>query len=149
MRGHCSGLASPSCANAWNVPQLVDAILDAPYIDLCPPSFQDDAVADFRNRVALRPSAGDVVSGQPLPWDDATLRNLPHPQTIHLTLGTIFHGLTEVFETVLAGLRPLPVNVIVALGPDADTSRLGQQPRQRSRHRLRAPRRSCCRIATR
>ena len=112
----------------WNVPHLADAILDAPYIDLCPPSFQDDAVADFRNRVALRPSAGDAVSRQPLPWDDATLRNLPHPHTIHLTLGTIFHGLTEVFETVLAGLRPLPVNVIVALGPDADTNRLGPQP---------------------
>ena len=113
---------------AWNVPQLAEAILDAPYIDLCPPSFQDDAVAAFRNRFALRPSAGDAVSDQQLPWAEATLRNLPHPQTVHLTLGTIFHGLIEVFETVLAGLRPLPVNVIVALGPGADTSRLGPQP---------------------
>jgi MGT family glycosyltransferase len=85
-------------------------------------------VAAFRNRLALRPSAGDVVSDMPLPWDDPTLRALPHERTVHLTLGTIFHGATAVFETVLAGLRPLPVNVIVALGPGADPRRLGDQP---------------------
>ena len=92
----------------WEVPELVERDVNAPYIELCPPSFQDDAVADFRNRVALRPSPGDVVGDQQLPWDDATLGNLPHEHTIHLTLGTIFHGATAVFETVLAGLRPLP-----------------------------------------
>ena len=115
------------CAK-WDVPALADGIVDAPYIELCPPSFQDDAVADFGNRVALRPSPGDTVGNERLPWDDATLGNLPHARTIHLTLGTIFHGATAVFETVLAGLRPLPVNVIVALGPGADVSRLGPQP---------------------
>ena len=115
------------CAT-WGVPALASEIVDAPYIELCPPSFQDDAVADFGNRVALRPSPGDVVGGQQLPWDDATLANLPHEHTIHLTLGTIFHGATAVFETVLAGLRPLPVNVLVALGPGADVTSLGPQP---------------------
>jgi UDP:flavonoid glycosyltransferase YjiC (YdhE family) len=114
--------------DAWDVPELNGAVLDAPYVDICPPSFQSDAVAAFRNRLALRPSAGDVVSDMPLPWDDATLRSLPHEHTVHLTLGTIFHGATAVFETVLAGLRPLPVNVIVALGPGADPRRLGDQP---------------------
>ena len=115
------------CRN-WDVPELASTILDAPYIDTCPPSLQHDAVADFRNRLALRPTVGEVLVGERLPWDDATLRALPHQRTIHLTLGTIFHGLTEVFETVLAGLRPLPVNVIVALGPGADLRRLGPQP---------------------
>ena len=112
----------------WDVPELATDVLDVPYLDTCPPSLQDDAVAAFRNRVALRPSAGDVLAGERLPWDDAMLRDLPHERTIHLTLGTIFHGLTGVFETVLAGLRPLPVNVIVALGPGADTHQLGPQP---------------------
>jgi UDP:flavonoid glycosyltransferase YjiC (YdhE family) len=115
------------CAT-WDVPELATAVLDAPYVDICPPSFQGDAVAAFRNRLALRPSAGDVVSEMPLPWDDATLRALPYERTVHLTLGTIFHGATTVFETVLAGLRPLPVNVIVALGPGADPRQLGDQP---------------------
>ena len=115
------------CA-AWEVPELADAILDTPYVDTCPPSLQSDAAADFRNRVALRPSAGDVVSDIRLPWDDAMLRALPFERTVHLTLGTIFHEAIAVFETVLAGLRPLPVNVIVALGPGTDPRRLGDQP---------------------
>lgn len=112
----------------WDVPDLARTVLDAPYIDTCPPSVQADALADFRNRVPLRPSAGEVVDGERLPWGDATLRALPHERTIHLTLGTIFHGATGVFETVLDGLRPLPVNVIVALGPGADPNRLRPQP---------------------
>jgi UDP:flavonoid glycosyltransferase YjiC (YdhE family) len=114
--------------DAWSVPQLAESILDAPYVDTCPPSFQSDAVAAFRNRVGLRPSAGDVVSDMRLPWDDATLRALPFERTVHLTLGTIFHGATAVFDAALAGLRPLPVNVIVALGPGTDPRRLGDQP---------------------
>jgi UDP:flavonoid glycosyltransferase YjiC (YdhE family) len=114
--------------DAWDVPELAESMLDTPYVDTCPPSFQSDAVSDFRNRLALRPSAGDVVSDAPLPWDDATLRALPFERTIHVTLGTIFYEATAVFETVLAGLRQLPVNVIVALGPGADPRRLGDQP---------------------
>jgi MGT family glycosyltransferase len=110
------------------VPELASAVLDAPYVDTCPRSLQEDAVAAFPNRVALRPSAGEVLVGERLPWDEATLRALPHERTIHLTLGTIFNDLTGVFETVLAGLRPHPVNVIVTLGPGADTQRLGPQP---------------------
>jgi MGT family glycosyltransferase len=113
---------------AWDVPDLATSVLDAPYVDTCPPSLQHDAVAAFHNRVALRPSSGEVLLGERLPWDEATLGALPHERTIHLTLGTIFHGATDVFETVLAGLRPLPVNVIVALGPGADIRRLDPQP---------------------
>jgi UDP:flavonoid glycosyltransferase YjiC (YdhE family) len=114
--------------DTWDVPELAGAVLDTPYVDTCPPSFQSDAVADFHNRLSLRPSAGDAVSDTPLPWDDATLRALPFERTVHLTLGTIFHEATAVFETVLSGLRPLPVNVIVALGPGADPRRLGDRP---------------------
>ena len=113
---------------AWDVPDLSTTVLDVPYVDTCPPSLQHDAIAAFRNRVALRPSSGEVLLGERLPWDEATLRALPHERTIHLTLGTIFHGATEVFETILAGLRRLPVNVIVALGPGADLRRLDPQP---------------------
>jgi UDP:flavonoid glycosyltransferase YjiC (YdhE family) len=112
----------------WDVPDLATTVLDAPYIDTCPRSLQDDAVAAFRNRVALRPSAGEVLVGERLPWDEATLRALPHERTIHLTLGTIFNDLTGVFDTVLTGLRALPVNVIVAVGPGSDPKRLGPQP---------------------
>ena len=114
---------------AWDVPELDRPPSSTPRTStLCPPLLQNDAFAAFRNRVALRPSSGEMLAGEHLPWNEATLRALPHDRTIHLTLGTIFNDLTDVFETVLAGLRPLPVNVIVTLGPGADTQRFGPQP---------------------
>jgi UDP:flavonoid glycosyltransferase YjiC (YdhE family) len=112
------------CAT-WGVAELVESILDAPFIDVCPPSLQRDAAADFENRLLMQPSPGDAGA---LPWDDDALRRLPHERTVHLTLGTIFHGVTDVFETVLDGLRELPVNVLVAVGPGTDPARLGPQP---------------------
>lgn len=46
----------------------------------------------------------------------------------HLTLGTLFFGAVDVFKTALAGLRELPVNVLVTVGPGADPATLGPQP---------------------
>jgi UDP:flavonoid glycosyltransferase YjiC (YdhE family) len=114
----------------WGVPELTDAVLDVPYLDTCPPLLQSDAVAAFRNRRLLRPSAGEARPGERLPWDDQVLDALPFEDSVHLTLGTLFHGLTDVFETVLAGLRELPVNVLVTAGPGTDPARLGPQPPQ-------------------
>jgi len=112
----------------WDVPDLVNDILGHVYLDNCPPSLQDDAVAAFHHRLPLRPSPGEALPGERLPWDDETLAALPYPGTVHLTLGTLFHGATHVFETALAGLRELPVNVLVTLGPGSDPGRLGPQP---------------------
>ena len=112
----------------WGVPELTDAVLDVPYLDTCPPLLQSDAVADFRNRRPLRPSAGEPRPGERLPWSDEVLAALPFEHTVHLTLGTLFHGITHVFETVLAGLRELHVNVLVTVGPGTDPGRLGPQP---------------------
>lgn len=102
-----------------------DDILDQPYLDNCPPSLQADAVAAFRNRRPLRPTSGEALPGERLP---AGLDDLPHPSTLHLTLGTLFFGNTDVFHTVLAGLRDLPVNVVVTVGPGQDPAGLGPQP---------------------
>jgi hypothetical protein len=73
-------------------------------------------------------SPGEVQPGERLPWDDDTLASLPYEHTVHFTLGTLFHGATEVFSTTLAGLRQLPVNVLVTVGPGTDPHRLGPQP---------------------
>ncbi|MBG0561986.1 glycosyltransferase [Actinoplanes aureus] len=116
------GARYPELCERWNV---ADHILGVPYLDNCPPSLQDDAVAAFRDRWALRPTSGEVLPGERLPWD---LSTLPYETTLHLTLGTLFFGATEVFQTALAGLRDLPVNVVVALGPGSDPARLGPQP---------------------
>lgn len=112
----------------WDVATLADDVLDVAYLDNCPPSLQQDAVADFGNRIALRPSIGEVLPGERLPWTAEALAALPHEHTVHLTLGTLFSGATNVFETALAGLRDLPVNVAVTVGPGTDVERLGPQP---------------------
>ena len=112
----------------WDAPALANGILETTYLDNCPASLQPDAVADFRSRRPLRPSPGEVQPGERLPWDDDTLAALPYEHTVHLTLGTLFHGATRVFETALAGLRHLPVNVLVTVGPGTDPRRIGPQP---------------------
>jgi UDP:flavonoid glycosyltransferase YjiC (YdhE family) len=109
----------------WDVPELAATILDVPYLDNCPPTLQADAVGAFRDRRSLRPTSGEVLPGERLPWD---LAGLPHDRSLHLTLGTLFHGATEVFRTALAGLRELPVNVLVTAGPGSDPGRFGPQP---------------------
>ena len=114
--------------DAWAVPSLVDDILDDPFLELCPPSLQRDAVAAFHHRLPMRPGAGDVAPGERLPWSAAELAALPHERTVHLTLGTLFHANTHVFRAALEGLATLPVNVIVTVGPAADPTTLGPQP---------------------
>jgi len=109
----------------WAVPDLPATILDAPYLDNCPPGLQADAVRAFRNRRPLRPTAGEVLPGEHLPWD---LDDLPYQRSVHLTLGTLFFGATDVFQTALAGLRGLPLNVLVTAGPGTDPHRFGPQP---------------------
>ena len=76
----------------------------------------------------MRPGSGDVAPGERLPWSAEQLAALPHPHTVHLTLGTLFHTATDVFETALAGLEELPVNVLVTVGPGADPASLGPRP---------------------
>ncbi|GAA3340085.1 glycosyltransferase [Amorphoplanes nipponensis] len=112
-------------SNAWDVPELPAAILDVPYLDNCPPGLQADAVRAFGNRRPLRPTSGEVLPGEHLPWDPD---KLPHERSVHLTLGTLFFGATEVFRTALAGLAELPVNVLVTAGPGSDPGRFGAQP---------------------
>jgi UDP:flavonoid glycosyltransferase YjiC (YdhE family) len=114
--------------DAWDVPDLAAGILDSPFVELCPPALQRDAVAAFRHRVPMRPGSGDVAPGERLPWSAERLAALPHEHTVHLTLGTLFHGATHVFDTALAGLAELPVNVLVTVGPGADPASLGPRP---------------------
>ena len=113
---------------AWDLPSLVDDLLATTYLDTCPHGLQADAMADFRHRRPIRPTSGEVLAWERLPWDDALLDALPYERTVHLTLGTLFHGAPGVFETALAGLRELPVNVLVTAGPGSDPGRFGPQP---------------------
>ena len=110
----------------WDVPDLPATLLDVPYLDNCPPGLQADAVRAFGHRRPLRPASGEVLPGEQLPWD---VDKLPYQRSVHLTLGTLFFGATDVFRTALAGLRDLPLNVLVTAGPGSDPDRFGPQPR--------------------
>ena len=123
----------------WQVPDLPATILDVPYLDNCPPGLQADAVRAFGNRRPLRPTSGEVLPGEHLPWDVA---GLPYQRSLHLTLGTLFFGATEVFTTALTGLRDLPVNVLVTAGPGSDPERFGRN--RRTSASPTSPRTRCC-----
>ena len=49
--------------------------------------------------------------------------------TVYFTLGTVYNMESgDLFQRVLAGLRDLPINLIVAVGRDLDPDELGTQP---------------------
>ena len=128
--------------DAWACPTLTDGILDSPFVELCPPSLQRDAVAAFTHRVPMRPGSGDVRAGRAAAVERRAARRAPHAHTVHLTLGTLFHAATHVFGTALAGLEELPVNVLVTVGPGADPASLG--PARRTSSSPTSRRTSCC-----
>ncbi len=110
----------------WDVPGLAEEIRLATYLDISPPGVRYDGEPAWQRTTPLRPVAGEPAEGERLP---EALAALPHPQTIHLTLGTIFNEAPGVLETAIAGLRELPLNLVVTTGPDTDPARFGPQPR--------------------
>lgn len=88
-----------------------------------PPSFRDQAdplpatAHGFRSTWAVESAAPPV------------LERLRGRRTVHLTLGTIFNTESgDLFSRVLAGVRELPVEVVVTVGRGVDPAELGPQP---------------------
>jgi len=102
----------------WQAADLAARVQDAPYLSVCPPSLAPAARPTVRR---LRPAFAPPAPGDTLP---AALERLPHGQTVHLTLGTVF-GTGAVLAAALRGLRELPVNVVVTTG----SATLPAQPR--------------------
>ena len=90
-------------------------LADGTYLDVCPPSLQASHV-DRLPRV-LRIRTADAPEGA---------RQVSRPM-VYVTFGTVF-GERSVFETVLAGLRTLDVDVIATVGHGIDPAELGHQP---------------------
>lgn len=109
----------------WHTAVGVDDVRDATYLELCPPSLRPAGDRVWHRTRPLRPVAGEPVGNERLPDE---LGALPYDDTVHLTLGTLFHDDVGVLDTALAGLRELPVNVVVTTGPGTAPSRLGPQP---------------------
>lgn len=91
-----------------------------------PPSYRDPEfpLPSTGQGVRLLTTAASQDEHAPL-W----LTRLGDRPTIYFTLGTVYSMESgDLFERVLAGLRDLPINAIVTVGPDFDSAELGTQP---------------------
>ncbi|QUH00786.1 glycosyltransferase family 1 protein [Saccharopolyspora erythraea] len=89
-----------------------------------PPSYRDPGFPLPGTAHAFRPPRGDESATAP-----AWLAALPYRTTAYVTLGTIFNVESgDLFPRVLAGLREMPANVVVTVGPHVDPARFGPQP---------------------
>ena len=91
-----------------------------------PPSFRDPANPLPPNAHAIRAVAAEGAGNR----DDASwLAGRGVRPIVYFTLGTIFNLESgDLFERVLAGLRELPMDVVVTVGRELDPQVLGLQP---------------------
>ncbi len=91
-----------------------------------PPSYRDPAFPLPPGACVLRPAVARAETAPPVrPWTPA----LPDAPAVYFTLGTVFNVESgDLFERALAGLRELPLNVIVTVGRELDPALFGPQP---------------------
>jgi UDP:flavonoid glycosyltransferase YjiC (YdhE family) len=91
-----------------------------------PPSLRDPAFPLPPNAHVIRPTASEQPVAEAAPtW----LVSLHPSRTVYFTLGTIFNLESgDLFERVLAGLRELPLDILVTVGRELDPAVLGEQP---------------------
>jgi UDP:flavonoid glycosyltransferase YjiC (YdhE family) len=91
-----------------------------------PPSFRDPAFPLPATAHSIRPASFEPRLGDTTPGWLSTLRSVP---TIYFTLGTVFNLESgDLFERVISGMRELPMNVIVTVGPQLEPRKFGPQP---------------------
>ena len=110
---------------AAGLPDPVESVFSAPYLDICPPGLRGEVPYPWRTTVPLRPSAGEAAADGS---DGPDLSGLPHDQTVYVTLGTIMNQAVGVFRAVVDGCADLPVNLVVTTGPDLDPGLIGPLP---------------------
>ncbi len=107
------------------------------YLAYSPPSFSRQAVAGGSVEPAalpattqfIRPQFFDGAGPEDLPtW----VTQLPARPTVYVTLGTEVNTEPELYpsvlQTIIAGLRDAPINLIVTLGRTGDPADFGPQP---------------------
>jgi UDP:flavonoid glycosyltransferase YjiC (YdhE family) len=109
----------------WDLPGGVDHVRAALYLEAMPGSLRPAGERMWSHARPLRPEPGPAAAGEALP---AALDALPYPDTAHVTMGTLFHRTPGVLETAIAGLRDLPLNLVVTCGPGVDPAGFGPQP---------------------
>ncbi len=90
-----------------------------------PPSFRDPAYPLPATAHTFCPLIHEAA-GDPAPAWSSMLSGVP---TVYFTLGTVFNMESgDLFTRVLAGLRDLPVNVVVTVGHHIDPTEFGPPP---------------------
>lgn len=90
-----------------------------------PPAFRDPAFPLPATARPIRPATGEGGAGAPA-WLDALPADRP---VVYATLGTVFHLESgDLLERMVAGLRDLPVSLMVTTGREIDPASLGPQP---------------------
>ncbi len=107
------------------LPDPTAAIFAAPYLDICPPGLRGAEPNPWTTIYALRPSPGEIEPDATIPWE---FSDLPHADTVYLTLGTIMNQAAAVFRAVIEGCARWPVNLVVTTGPGFDPDVLGPLP---------------------
>lgn len=115
-----AGLRSHLGGTAADAP--LDSLYAGPYVDLLPARWQ---FAMPPNRIDMRPV--NLPDDQPDPAPE-WLARMPHEAAVLVTFGTVFNHVEGIFETTIAGLADLPVNVVVTTGTDRDPAGLGTLP---------------------
>ncbi|MEA2393756.1 MAG: hypothetical protein QOJ82_1647 [Solirubrobacteraceae bacterium] len=89
-----------------------------------PPSYRDPAFPLPATAHSFRPASLEPGGAAPN-W----LSRLPSVPTVYVTLGTAFNLESgDLFTRVLAGLRELPINLVVTVGREIGPRELGPQP---------------------
>jgi UDP:flavonoid glycosyltransferase YjiC (YdhE family) len=110
---------------AAGLPDPTPAVFAAPYLDICPPGLRGTEPYPWPVTHPLRPTAGELDPYAPVEIDFA---ELPHRDTVYVTLGTITNQAPAVFRAVLDGCARHPVNLVMTTGPDFDPAQLGPLP---------------------
>jgi UDP:flavonoid glycosyltransferase YjiC (YdhE family) len=91
-----------------------------------PPSYRDRACPLPATAHALRPLLPTPSDPDHLPSWPGQLSDAP---TVYFSLGTAFaSSLRDVFARIIAGLRDLPINLIVTVGGKLDPADFGEMP---------------------
>lgn len=94
------------------------------YLAFVPPSFDLSELPLPQAYYSFQP-AFRAAPAEKLPeW----FEKLPRQPIVHVTLGTVFNKIPEIYRSVIEGLRDEPINLIVSVGRSLNPAQFGPQP---------------------
>ncbi len=110
----------------WVLPDTPGHCAQATYLHVCPPSLRLPGPPLWERALPLQPQPGTAQPSERVSRD--AVEQWVKGMTIHLTLGTIYHGNVEVLRTAIEALRTLDAHLVVSVGAGNDPALFGPQP---------------------